>query len=52
MRDFHILKTKINEKLKEMERKYSTLFVANVDNDKIWNLYLDSFPKEENQIFR
>lgn len=52
MRDFHILKTKINEKLKEMEKKYSTLFVANVDNDKIWNLYLDSFPKEENQIFR
>lgn len=52
MRDFHILKTKINEKLKKMEKKYSTLFVANVDNDKIWNLYLDSFPKEENQIFR
>ncbi len=28
------------------------LFVVNVDKDKMWNLYLDSFPKGTNEIFR
>lgn len=51
-RDFQKLKTAVNEQLKKMEEKYNDLFVVNVDNTKIWELYLDSFPKKENPIFR
>ena len=51
-RDFHKLKTAVNNQLKDMEEKYGDLFVANVDNQKLWELYLDSFPEGENPIFR
>lgn len=51
-RDFHKLKTAVNNQLKNMEEKYGELFVANVDNQKLWELYLDSFPEGENPIFR
>lgn len=52
MRDFHILKIAVNDHLKEMENKYENLFTANVDNYKLWETYLEAFPKEENKIFR
>ena len=51
-RDFHLLKTAVNEQLKKMEEKFDNLFVVNVDNYKLWATYLDSFPAEENPIFR
>jgi hypothetical protein len=30
----------------------TTLFVTDLDKEKLWNLYLDSFPAGTNQIFR
>ena len=51
-RDFHILKVAVNEQLKKMEENFENLFVVNVDNYKLWATYLDSFPAEENPVFR
>lgn len=36
----------------EMTKNVSTLFVVDVNNDEMWNLYLDSFPSGTNNIFR
>jgi hypothetical protein len=33
-------------------KSQSTLFVTDADKEKLWNLYLDSFPAGTNQIFR
>ena len=51
-RDFHLIKIAVNEKLKNMEETYKDLYVVNIDNQKLWEIYLESFPKEENPIFR
>ena len=30
----------------------TTLYTVKVDGDKLWNLYLDSFPENDNRVFR
>ncbi len=36
----------------KMTKDVDVLFEVNVDKDELWNLYLDSFPKGKNEIFR
>lgn len=36
----------------EMQQDANSLFVVQLDKDRLWNLYLDSFPEGTNRIFR
>ena len=40
------------EHFHEMTKDVDRLFEVNVDKDELWNLYLDSFPKGKNEIYR
>lgn len=52
MLDFKIIKLGLENHLKKMMADNDKLFVTDVDNDHMWNLYLDSIPGEDNRIFR
>lgn len=52
MLDFKIVKIGLENHLKNMTEENEHLFVVNLDKDELWNLYLDSIPEEDNQIFR
>lgn len=42
----------LNEHFEKMTKNVEKLFVVGVDKDEMWNLYLDSFPKGTNEIYR
>lgn len=50
MSDFNILKLAVQKQFKTMES--STLFVVDIDKEKLWNTYLDSFPEGTNAIYK
>lgn len=50
MTNFTEFKNAIQRQLKQMEP--TGLYNTNVDNDVLWNTYLDSFPAGTNKIFR
>lgn len=52
MLDFKIIKLGLENHLNEMTTNNNHLFVVDIDKDYLWNLYLDSIPEEDNQIFR
>lgn len=45
-------KTILQNHFAEMTNDVSHLFEVEADKDKLWNLYLDSFPSGKNDIFR
>lgn len=49
MRNFNILRNKINEKIKKMSDENSTLFLVDLDREKLWNIYLNFFSEEEKE---
>lgn len=46
------MRDKLIENFNEMTKNETHLFEVNVDKDKMWNLYLDSFPAGTNEIYR
>lgn len=46
------MRNKMLAHLNEMARGISTLYQVDCDKDKLWSLYLDSFPTEKNPIYR
>lgn len=42
----------LQENFKTITKEVSNLFEVEVDKDEMWNLYLDSFPKGSNDIYR
>lgn len=50
--EFRVVKTGLENHLDQMTKENMHLFVVDLDKDELWNLYLDSIPEEDNQIFR
>lgn len=46
------MRDKLMTHFEEMMSQTDHLFEVNVDKEKLWNLYLDSFPENENLIYR
>ena len=44
--------TRLQEHFVEMTKNINILYEVEVDKDELWNLYLDSFPKGTNEIYR
>lgn len=49
---FKKFKEQIQNQFNEMTRDTNHLYEVDLDKDILWNLYLDSFPKGTNEIFR
>jgi hypothetical protein len=49
---FKEFKKAMQENFKEISKDIDCLFEVEVDKDELWNLYLDSFPKGANEIYR
>ena len=52
MSDFKEFRTLLQQHFNEMVKDGAPLFITNADEDKLYNLYLDSFPAGTNPIFR
>jgi hypothetical protein len=50
--EFKRFKKMLQEHVESMLKNQDKLFIVNVDKDILWNLYLDSFPKGTNEIYR
>jgi hypothetical protein len=50
--EFNQLNQMLQENFNEMSKDVSHLFQVEVDKDEFWLLYLDSFPKGTNELFR
>lgn len=50
--EFKQFKKALQDNFKQMSKDTSHLFEVDVDKDKLWNLYLDSFPEGTNPIYR
>lgn len=50
--EFKKFKAQLQEHFAEMAKDATHLFEVDVDKDKMWNLYLDSFPAGTNEIYR
>ncbi len=50
--EFTEMRDKLIEHFNTMTKDVDHLFEVAVDKDEMWNLYLDSFPKGTNEIFR
>lgn len=50
--EFRVIKTGLENHLDQMTKENMHLFVVDLDKDELWNLYLNSIPEEDNQIFR
>lgn len=50
--EFTMFKKAIQDHFAELSRTADHLFEVEVDKDKLWNLYLDSFPAGANKIYR
>lgn len=46
------MRTKLLEHFAEMTKNAKSLYWADIDKDKLWDLYLDSFPTNKNPIYR
>lgn len=52
MSDFKEFRTLLQQHFNEMVKDGAPLFITNADEDKLYDLYLDSFPAGTNPIFR
>lgn len=52
MSDFKEFRTLLQQHFNEMVKDGAPLFITNADEDKLYDLYLDSFPADTNPIFR
>lgn len=50
--NFIEMRDMLNEHIKEMMASVDHMFEVQVDKDEMYNLYLDSFPKGTNEIYR
>lgn len=50
--EFTMFKKAIQDHFAELSKTADHLFEVEVDKDKLWNLYLDSFPAGTNEIYR
>lgn len=50
--EFKEFNEKLQENFSEITKDKDYLFVTDVPKDDLWNLYLESFPKGTNEIFR
>lgn len=50
--EFTEMRDKLMKHFAEMVKDVDHLFEVAVDKDELWNLYLDSFPKGTNEIYR
>lgn len=50
--EFRTIKEALEKNLSKMSNEHNHLFVADVDKDELWELYLNSIPAEDNKIFR
>lgn len=46
------MREKMRTHFEEMAKGVSTLYQVEFDKDKLWNLYIESFPSEKNPIYR
>ena len=52
MENFKMFRTMLQNHFNEMVKDDAPLFITNADEDKLYDLYLDSFPAGTNPIFR
>jgi len=52
MSDFIIFKKAMQKHFEFLIENQDVLFLANIDKDSLWDLYLNSFPKGTNEIYR
>ena len=52
MLNFREIKVAVENQFNNMTKKYNTLYVVNVDKDRLWATYLNTIPPEHNKIFR
>ena len=52
MANFKEFRTLLQKHFDEMVKDGAPLFITNADEDKLYNLYLDSFPAGTNPTFR
>lgn len=50
--EFKQMRTLLQNNFKEMTTGVTKFFEVDIDKDKLWELYLDSFPEGTNEIFR
>ncbi|RXZ78095.1 hypothetical protein EBB07_29005 [Paenibacillaceae bacterium] len=50
--EFKQMRTLLQNNFKQITEGVTKLFEVDLDKDKLWNLYLDSFPVGTNEIFR
>lgn len=50
--NFKQFKEKLQQHVADMLNGQNALFLAGIDRDELWNLYLNSFPPGTNEIFR
>lgn len=50
--EFHNFVTKFQNNFRQLTETATHLFEVEVDKDKMWNLYLDSYPEGTNEIYR
>ena len=52
MSDFKEFRTLLQQHFNDMVKDNNPLFITDADEDKLYDLYLDSFPVGTNEIFR
>jgi hypothetical protein len=50
--EFKDFKVRLQNNFNELAKEAGILYEVSLDKDVLWNLYLDSFPAEENVLFR
>ncbi|HCQ5616652.1 TPA: hypothetical protein OLY08_003093 [Clostridioides difficile] len=50
--EFNNFKKQVQERFNKMTTGISYIYEVDLDKDRLWNLYLDSFPEGTNEIFR
>lgn len=50
--EFTEMRNRLMANFNEMTKDTEHLYVVSLDKDKLWNLYLDSFPAGKNDIYR
>ncbi len=52
MSSFHSIKSAIQKKVTEFTKDGTKIFLTDVDKDKMWEIYLESFPAGTNEIYK